>query len=289
MEIRSATMKHLIGKTILIASMIAIPGTAALAATTDGILDNVSEYSFNTEATPNDKHNTDSHGTANSEYNDGSGGDRYDLNYLGVDISDGNFQFGVVGGSILGSIYDGVGELGTNPLYIGDIAINVLQDGETYVDPTQNTVASVGWDYAIRILSVDGDVQMQLLGTNVHSSWQAVDIFGFENDSSTAAHHDGHHSDTFRLNGGDVLASISGSYSNNGADLNVLEGSFDLGLLSLFDEATGGSIITYLTMSCANDEAIVHADIAAVPVPTSIWLFGSALIGFVSLGRSTRV
>lgn len=282
-------MRQLISKTILIAGLITIPGTSALAATTDGVINNVNEYSFNTEAAPNSKHNTDNHGTANSEYNDGSGGDRYDLNYLGVDISDGNFQFGVVGGSILGSIYDGVGAIGSNPLYIGDIAINVLQDGETYVDPTQNTVASAGWDYAIRILSIGGDVELQLLGANAQSSWQGVDIYGYENDGSSAGHHGGHHSDTFRLNGGTELGSISGSYSSNGADLNVLEGSFDLGLLGLFDEATGGRIITYLTMSCVNDEAMVHADIAAVPVPAAIWLFGSALIGFVGMSRRIRI
>lgn len=63
------------------------------------------EYRFNTEAAPNDKHNTHDHGTPNSEYNDGSGGDNWDINFLGFDINRSGgtprFRFGAVGGSIL--------------------------------------------------------------------------------------------------------------------------------------------------------------------------------------------
>ena len=69
----------------------------------------------------------------------------------------------------------------------------------------------------------------------------------------------------------------------------MLEVSFDLGLLSLFNEQTGGRIITYLTMSCVNDEAIVDAHVSPVPLPSAVWLFGSALIGFIGMSRRTRV
>ena len=77
--------------------------------------------------------------------------------------------------------------------------------------------------------------------------------------------------------------------SGDGDDDYLLEGSFDLGLLSLFDEQTGGRIITYLTMSCVNDEAIAIGDIAAVPLPSAVWLFGSALLGFIGFSRRTQV
>jgi hypothetical protein len=61
-------------------------------------------------------------------------------------------------------------------------------------------------------------------------------------------------------------------------------------LLGLFDEQAGGRIITYLTMSCVNDEAIVDAQIApsAVPVPAAIWLFGSALVGLIGFGKRRK-
>ncbi|MDH3387863.1 MAG: hypothetical protein OEN02_08140 [Gammaproteobacteria bacterium] len=59
--------------------------------------------------------------------------------------------------------------------------------------------------------------------------------------------------------------------------------------MSLFDEQTGGRIITYLTMSCANDEVVVYGDIAPVPLPAAFWLFGSAPIGFIGVSRRTRV
>ena len=100
----------------------------------------------------------------------------------------------------------------------------------------------------------------------------------------------GHYSDTYRMDGGNVVEvdgqqSFFGEYSedtdsSDGDDDYVLEGSFDLDLLSLFDEASGGRIITYLTMSCVNDEAIVEAHVSPVPLPSAVWLFGSALFGF---------
>ena len=278
-------------KIMIVAGILTMPVAPLMAGSINGII-GAGEYQWNTDAPANGKWNTDGHaGAGGNEYNDGSGGDRYDLNFLGIDTTGGNFQFGVVGGSILTSIYSG-GGIGTNPLYISDIAINVLQDGETYVDPTQNTVGSDGWDYAVRILSIDnntGTADFQLLGTTSESFWQDIDIYGYENNGSTSGHQDGHHSDTFRLENAEVLATFSGSYANNGDDENVLEGSFDLGLLGLFDEATGGSIITYLTMSCVNDETIVYADVSPVPLPAAVWLFGSALIGFIGMSRRTRV
>ena len=144
----------------------------------------------------------------------------------------------------------------------------------------------------MRILSIDnntGTADFQLLGLTGESFWQDIDIYGYENNGSTSGHQDGHHSDTYRLENGEVLASFSGSYANNGDDDNVLEGSFDLSLLGLFDETTGGSIITYLTMSCVNDEALVYADVSPVPLPAAVWLFGSALIGFIGMSRRTKV
>jgi hypothetical protein len=95
---------------------------------------------------------------------------------------------------------------------------------------------------------------------------------------------------TFMMEKGYTVATdIEGIYKANADDNGVLETSFDLGLLSLFNEETGGDIITYLTMSCVNDEAIVKAHIPAVPVPAAFWLFGTALLGFVGMSRRTRV
>lgn len=90
------------------------------------------------------------------------------------------------------------------------------------------------------------------------------------------------------VGGLEVANNITGKYTPNSADNGVLEGSFDLGLLGLFDEQTGGSIITYLTMSCVNDEAIVGAEISAVPVPAAFWLFGSALVGLAGFGKRRK-
>jgi len=144
----------------------AMPLSSLIAGTVDGII-GPGEYQWNTDSPANEKWNTDNHaGAGGNEYNDG-GGDDTDLNFLGIDTRHGNFQFGVVGGSILSSLYEG-GPIAAAPIYIGDIAINLLGDNEIYADPTQNTVLSAGWDYAVRILSVDSDTEtaeFQLLTT----------------------------------------------------------------------------------------------------------------------------
>lgn len=38
-------------------------------------------------------------------------------------------------------------------------------------------------------------------------------------------------------------------------------------------------------MSCVNDEVLVETDVAAVPVPAAVWLFGSALMGLAGMRR----
>lgn len=293
-------MHSKITRSFLLLAVLTLPVSAALAAATDGMFGGVGEYTYNTEAAPNDKHNTHNHGAAGSEYDDGSGGDQWDINFLGTDIdrsgSSAFFQFGAVGGSILsGSNFQGGREL-----MLSDIAINVLTDGETYVDPTINDSGSAGWDYAVRLLGLSDDSNLASNQKRANfeifafdnetdkdpetSSWAGRNIYGRAADGS-----EGHVTDTFELIDGDSLATFTGIYTENGGDNNVLEGAFDLGLLSLFTEATGGRIIAYLTMSCVNDEALVHADIPAVPVPAAFWLFGSALIGFIGISRRTRV
>ena len=63
---------------------------------------------------------------------------------------------------------------------------------------------------------------------------------------------------------------------------------FDLSLLTLFDLNQAGTLSTYLTMACVNDEAMVHAKVSAVPLPAAVWLLSPALVGFMSLRRRKR-
>lgn len=295
-------------RTLVISLAMTLPAGQALGATTDGLFGGLGEYSYNSENPANSKQDTHGHGTsgghggngdgaADSEFNDGSGGDRYDLNYLGFDIAGGRFQFGAVGGSILQDPHLGVaaGDIDRDPLLLGDIAISVTDFGnDGFQDPTQNGSQSDQWQYAIRILSMASNAFTFSVLTAAAPQWLDVDIYGLEASGG------GHHSDTFRMENGQAIADGSGNSvfsgvmtpdtdANDGADDYVLEGSFDLGLLALFDEQTGGRIITYLTMSCTNDEAIAIGDIAAVPLPAALWLFGSALIGFIGISRRTRV
>jgi hypothetical protein len=38
-----------------------------------------------------------------------------------------------------------------------------------------------------------------------------------------------------------------------------------------------------------SDEAVGLGDVPAVPVPAAIWLFGTALIGFIGISRRTNL
>jgi len=285
-------MQSIVTRTILVVVFTTFPAVTAFAATIDGSFGGVNEYSYNTEAAPNSKHNTHG-GPANSEYNDGSGGNPWDINYLGTDIDRSGavsmFQFGVVGGSIL----SGQNQYGSQNLFLSDIAINVVAGHESSTDPTHD---STGWDYAVRLLSLtdtglgggkmQADFELFEFVEN-QSSWEGRNIYGRNPDGSQ-----GHVTETFEMLNGDSRGTFSGFYTDNGADYNVLEGSFDMGLLSLYTEAEGGRIITYITMSCVNDEAIVYADFSPdtspVPIPAGIWLFGSALIGLAGFNKRKK-
>lgn len=285
-------MHSIVTRSILTVVFTMFPVVTAFAATIDGIFGGINEYSYNTEAAPNSKHNTHG-GPANSEYDDGSGDNPWDINYLGTDIdwseAAPSFQFGVVGGSIL----SGQNQYGNQNLFLSDIAINVVVDLESPTDPTHD---STGWDYAVRLLSLTdtdlGGGKMQadfelLEFVENQSSWVGRNIYNRNPDGSQ-----GHVTETFEMLYGNSLGTFSGFYTDKGADNNVLEGSFDMGLLSLYNEAEGGKIITYITMSCVNDEAIVDADFSpefsSVPIPAGIWLFGSALIGLAGFNKRKK-
>lgn len=270
--------------------------TATQAAIVDGAINSINEYQWNTTTPPNSKWETRKYWDTDGEVNDGSGRDRWDINYLGTDIDrsggSSKFHFGAKGGSIL----SGSNMYGSNTmLTLGDIAINVVEAGESPTDPAAD---STGWDYALRLMDIkDGIAEFKLfslLGDDGDQPgvWQGSGTGADDGNNYNHQNHAYGSTETYKMMGGHEIESatpIQGKYSPNSGDHGVLEGSFDLSLLSLFDEQIGGRIITYLTMSCVNDEAIVNANVSPVPVPSAVWLFGSALIGFIGMSRRTRV
>ena len=80
----------------------------AYSATIDGNV-SVNEYQWSTEgAEGSDKWTTFSrNGRANNEYNDASGGNKWDINYLGTSISSGQFEFGAIGGKFYQAVKQG--------------------------------------------------------------------------------------------------------------------------------------------------------------------------------------
>lgn len=271
--------------TLLAMFMFALPASTTMAST---LVDSfASQYQWDTNGIEGSgKWNSHKTRKTHQEFNDASGGNPWDIKYLGIDIERSKdkslFKFGALGGSIL----RGENKYGRQSLYLGDIAISV--DGKGHADPTNPTKNSSAWDYAIRLLglSKDGDLKKNQKRADFQiykvSEWNGSDIYNGAR---------GHVTDTFKMKEGEAVegGKFSGTYTKNKKGHNILEGSFDLSLLSLFNEKTGGSIITYLTMSCVNDEVLVHADVSPVPVPAAFWLFGTALLGFIGVSRRTSV
>ena len=263
-------MKAITFLTTVLFSLISLNSVAA---TIDGSITG-SEYQWNTDGVEgSSKWNT--HG-GSQEYNDASGGDRWDINYLGTSIKNGQFQFGLIGGEILDGGITGSGR--GNPIYLSDIAIGVTDFGVAATDPTTD---SSGFQYAIRLLGVNNDTGIASFSLLEGGTWEGADIY--DNDYAPD-----HITETYKMIGATKETFFSGSWGNNGGDDNVLEGGFDLSLLSIFDPSVGGRLSTYVTMACVNDEAYVTADVAAVPVPAALWLLTPALLGFMGLRRRIK-
>lgn len=202
------------------------------------------------------------------EYNDASGGEEWDIQYMGTDIQEGKFQFGAIGGHIL-SGEDGVEGEGYT---LSDFAISV---GD-HTDPTKD---SSGFEYAVRLLDVNNQTGIANFSLLTGGFWDGIEDPNTPNSR--------HVTDTQKMLNGQTIANFSGKWTarSGGSAWNVLEAEFDLSLLSLLNTSVSSTIHTYLSMSCVNDEVLVETDVAAVPVPAAVWLFGSALMGLAGMRR----
>ena len=240
------------------------------------------EYQWSTDGSEgSDKWTTFSRGgRANQEYNDASGGNKWDINYLGTSISAEQFQFGAIGGKILSGRKTGQSSVAINGAYQGIYLSDFALGFNTNSKPT---VDSSGFQYAIRLIDVDDATGVANFNLLSGGTWEEANIYNnkYPNKHKTA---------TYKMVGATTSQSFSGKwgFTGNNSDKNVLEASFDLNWLSLFDLDKGGRLSTYLTMACVNDEAMVHAQVSPVPIPAAIWLLSPLLIGLMGLRRRTQ-
>ncbi|PCJ30388.1 MAG: hypothetical protein COA90_09500 [Gammaproteobacteria bacterium] len=217
-----------------------------------------------------------------TESGDAIGGSSWDISYLGTSIVDGQFQFGAQGGSILsgnktGSIRvdDGSWHGSREDIVLSDFAISV---NNTSADPTTD---SSSYQYAIRLLSVNDGTGVANFAVLGGGTWEGVELHDYNRST-----------ETYKMVGGDVLTTFDGIWNSNSHGGGTLEGGFDLTWLSLFDPSEGGTLSTYLTMTCVNDEALVHAyvaaEVSAVPIPAALWLFTPALAGLIGFRRRSN-
>lgn len=262
---------------LLTTSLLGLMSLNTFAATVDGVI-SPTEYQWNTTGVEGSaKWESFNESGADKEYNDASGGDRWDITYLGTSVSNGLFQFGAIGGEILSGLQTGSSYSSGTGIYLGDFAIG-LNVGSA--DPK---IDSSAFQYAIRLLDVNDSTGIANFELLEGGTWQEANIY------AGTSHETQHTSATYKMVGATSSKAFSGAWTNNGNDENVLEGGFDISWISIFDPSIGGTLSTYITMACVNDEALVHAEVSAVPVPAALWMFAPALVGLMGLRRRKTV
>ncbi len=198
----------------------------------------------------------------------GSGGQAYDTEFLGLYFDSDTVYFGLQTGF---DLKDGR-NYGTVHFDPGDLALDVNGNG-TY-------------DYAIDFSMAGNTVNYSLIDmTHIDSDTKWGDVY-----------YSSHYSEGNPLEAiytaGDVLSTFAGAFSADNNDLyghthsDVIEGSFDIGLLSSY---TGESMKLHWTMGCGNDVIEATTSASPIPEPATMLLLGAGLLSIAAISRKRRL
>ena len=189
---------------------------------------------------------------SNGYVNPGWGGQAYDVEYLGLYITNDKVYFGLQTGFDVSST--------VQEYPPGDFALDVNGDGD-YEYAIDFSISGTSANYTLVDMATSGASWADVAYYSDANPWQA----DYSNPLATFAGAFG-----------------SGNLANNsdGGMSYVLEGSFDRELLELY---TGRPMTLHWTMQCGND--YLNQTSAPVPEPATMLLLGTGLIGLAGFGR----
>ncbi len=173
-----------------------------------------------------------------------------------------------------------------------DMEVNTLENGEEvlyWATTSENIVYGLNLTTGKIFEAVNSEVTPDTIGNTPVGQGSADDTYGLDDPDNLAFGPDGMMFIIEDENPGDVWAAtdVDGDGTFETVELFASLGPFGSEPTGfIYDEWSEGFLVAIQHPSSQNDALwLIQKSVAAVPVPAAVWMFGSALIGLVGVGR----